>query len=387
MNLIKHLLFIFFLFIFLTELVMNRCSFFSPKPLIGSVINEAKPELSLDSWGAGTFQESFMKYYEQTLSIRPFLVRINNQIAYSLFNKIKVIYAEQGKQELLYEDYYIVSYLGKSFAGDSVIKQNIGKLSFIQAKLKKQNICLLIAIAPDKPSYFPEYFPEKYNKIKKTRSNYDAYIEQFEKQQINFIDYRKTFLNLKHFVKYPLFPRNGSHWSGYGAMIAADTLFKKMERLKGIDLIDFYDKGGEVTDIPRGTDNDIGDAMNLICEKPSYKMYYPNIAFKSAKGKTKPNVLVIGDSFNWGFIDTYPFYPTLFDKKSAFWYYNNIVWWCGNNNETNMHVSDLNFKNEIKDRDYILILFNDPNTNNCSFRGFVDQLYNLVKTDTLFDKK
>ena len=72
-------------------------------------------------------------------------------------------------------------------------------------------------------------------------------------------------------------------------------------------------------------------------------MYYPKMLFKKGPTKTRPNILIVGDSFVWTWLNTYEYFPNLFNEKSSFWYYNhNIEWGPGSENKT--LIKDLNFK-------------------------------------------
>ncbi len=51
--------------------------------------------------------------------------------------------------------------------------------------------------------------------------------------------------------------------------------------------------------IPRGTDYDVGDALNIFFKIPDQEMPYPYGYHYEEEGKTKPNLMVIADSYYW----------------------------------------------------------------------------------------
>lgn len=385
MKIIKHILFILFFYVFLSELLQNHKPYYAFKALQGESIREKKPELSIDTWLSGEYQEHQMKYFEQNLDMRPFLIRLHNQLAYSIFGETNAINVEVGKDQVLFDVGYIKSYLGQNFIGENEIINRVNMLSFVQQELKKRNIDLIFIIAPGKPSVLPEFLPSKYDLSKRTRSNYDAFSEQLEKQKINHIDVTKYFLKLKPTSKHPLFTRCGVHWSGYGATVAADTLFKYMEKLRNIDMVDFYDAGGEESTSPRSSDADIGDLLNLMYEIPSHKMYYPNMVFKKDVKKTKPNVLIIGDSFVWSWINFYNYFPNLFNDNSAFWYYNHEVGWSPSDHNNTL-TANLNLKEQTSQRDFILIVNTESSLDNPG-AFFIEQMFETLHADTLNSNK
>ena len=381
MKIIKHILFILFFLVFFAELILNQTGVINFAPLQGAIVSAPKPTFTLDNWFSGMYQDSVMKYNENNLDLHPFLIRLHNQIGYSIFNEVNVKDAEVGKDQFLFESKYIKSYLGQDFVGDDSVKQQIDKLVYIKSELKKRNIDLILILAPGKASYFPEKLPSEYDVSKKARTNYDAYSEELQRRKVEYLDFRKYFLQLKPTTKYPLFTRLGTHWSVASSVITADSLFDFMGHQHKIDLHNYTETQGEITDKPRDPDGDIEYPMNLLFHIPSYPMYYPAVSFSNDSAKTKPDVLIIGDSFIWNWISVYPFVPTMFNKNSAFWYYNKEVWWpLDPNRKTKQPVGELNFEEQTMHRDFIIIESTESNLVNFG-RNFIEQMYALLKND------
>ncbi len=380
MKTIKQLLFLSFFIIIFGEQIQQYLPLIKAPPLRGSFVAPPKPTFSLDNWLNGNYQDSVMKFYEYDISLHVPFVRLRNQIGYSLFDEVKDNGVEEGAQHHLYSTGYINSYMGKDFIGEDKIVDRVTKLAYVQQELKKRNIDLISLIAPGKPSIVPEYLPKKYNLSKITRSNYDAYAEQFDKQKINYIDFKKYFLKLKLTTKHPLFAKLGVHWSGYGATIAADTLINYMQRIRNIKMINHYQISGTSSRIPRDTDHDMAVIMNLINEIPSDTLYYPNLVFVKDRTKTKPNVLIIGDSFVWSWIGFYPYFPNMFDSNSSYWYYNHNLGYTNGKFPENILVSSFNLKKETLHRDFIIIINNESALVNFS-NEFIDQMFDMLQKE------
>lgn len=381
MKLIKHILFILFFLVFSFELIQNHFAIINAEPLYGGIIKPVKPTFTLDNWFSGMYQDSVMKFNESNLDIHPFLIRLHNQVGYSLYNEVNLVDAEVGKNEVLFESKYIISYMGIDFDTplEDTVKEKVRKLVYIKSELKKRNIDLIVAIVPGKASFFPECIPAKYDISKKRKTYYDAYIEQLQKQNCDYIDFKKYLLQLKPTSKYPFFTRGGTHWSMYAGVIAADSLFDNMKHLHHIDMINYTQSQGEVTTKARDTDDDIERPMNLLFHIPSYPMYYPNIVFQNDATKTKPNVLIIGDSFIWNWINYYPFFPTMFDKQSCFWYYNKEIWWpLDPNRKSKQPVEELNFEEQTMHRDFILLESTECNLTTFA-NHFIEKMYAFLK--------
>ena len=251
---LKQGIVLFFLVLLFIPLIQKITSFCKEKPLINDVLTSPiSPDFSIYSWNTGELQENYEKYFKEHVGFRSSFIRVQNQINFDLFKQTNVLRVVAGKENVLYDSEYINSYLGKDFVGEQNIIQKVNRLAFVQRELKKKNIDLLFLIPCGKASYLSEYFPNRYANILKKRTNYDAYIEQFKKQNINFIDFRDLLQQKKRTSRYPLFPKTGVHWSGYSTTLTADTLFKRMEQLRNIDLVDFYQDGGEETYISKNT--------------------------------------------------------------------------------------------------------------------------------------
>lgn len=235
MKIIKQVLFCLFFLVCCSEMFQTHCKYIDSPKLEGAIYVIPKPHFSFDNWLTGKYQDSATTYNEQRMNLHPFFVRLRNQIGYSLFNEVRVSKVELGKDQNLFGGGHIQAYLGQDFVGNDTIIEKARKLKYVQDELKKRNVDLVFVICPSKPSIQPEYIPAKYDISKKAKSNYDGYVEQFEKQHINHLDFKKYFLKIKSSLKHPLYTRCGVHWSSYASTVAADTLFKYMEKLRNID--------------------------------------------------------------------------------------------------------------------------------------------------------
>lgn len=381
MTTIKKILFTILLLMLFLPYIQKKTNFFKLKPIQGYFVDDKKPVFTKKTWLKGQYQDSLNKYIESTIGFRPFFVRLNNQIDYMLFNKSNTASVVIGKDDVLFQDFYITSLWGNDFIGDSLIKQKVTKLAFIQKKLKEKNKHLVFLLAPGKASFYEDKIPSRYFEKPKTTTNYEVCVREMKKQNINLLDMRSYFMKLRAKSPYPLFPRCGTHWSGYGVTLVADSLFRYMEKISGIDLVDFYSEKGETTSTKlRFTDNDMGDAMNLLWNIPNYTMYYPKIVFKSDTKKRKPALLSIGDSFNQSFWGFYPYFNELFNDKTQYWYFNKLIAWPPELERQYISVEDLDMRAELVKYDMILIVSTEQNLKDFGF-GFIEKVYPILKED------
>lgn len=370
-NTIKGLLFCVILGLLLVPLIQNKFEFIKLTPLKGAINQPEKKYITLKDWFSGDYQLQEEKYLNETFGFRNIFIRINNQIAFSLFNKAKANGVIIGKNNYLYEENYIKAYYGTDFVGVDSITHRIEKLRFVQDTLSKMNKTLMVVFAPGKGSFYPEYFPKEYMK-EKGPTNYECYIKLAKEHGLNYIDFNKYFLEHKGKSKYPLYPQYGIHWSNYGACLAADSMVKYIENIRKIDMPNLYWNEVEIADA-KESDYDIGDGMNLLVYLKSNKMAYPIVKIQPDEGKIKPSAIVVADSYYWLMFGN-TFSRTLSDNQ--FWFYNKQVYpeWYQNGLET----SQVNLKDEIQKHDVIIIMATEASLPKLGW-GFIENTYNLFK--------
>ena len=289
-------------------------------PLKGDIQLPENIEFDKEDWFSGYYQEEKEKYINTAFGFRNQFVKLNNQIAYSIFRKAKANGVIIGKETYLYEKSYIDAYTGTDFLGKDSIDHTIARLKFISDTLNKLGKQLIVVFAAGKASFYPEYIPDKYLPVRGP-TNYGYMSEEAKKARLNVIDFNKWFIDNKRRSKYPLYPQHGVHWSTYGTALAADSLLRKIEELRHIDVPELAFDGVSM-EPPHDVDYDIADGMNLLFRFKSFDVAYPRMLPVNTEGKTRPKVLVISDSFYWGM---YGLGIANCFENDHFWYYNRQV--------------------------------------------------------------
>jgi hypothetical protein len=365
-------LFLLILFLLTLPVIQGTLNVFHLSSLKGAVEQPVKKQFNFKDWFSGDFQEQEEKYLNETFGFRSSFIRVNNQIAYSFFGKAKANGVIIGKENYLYEENYIRAYYGTDFIGVDSITHRIERLKYIQDTLAKLNKNIILVFAAGKGSFYPEYFPDQY-KITKGVTNYETHIELAREKGLNYIDFNKFFVENKNKSKYPLYPQYGIHWSNYGMCLAADSIIRYIEKLRGIDIPNLYWDEIKFRNRPKGDDYDIANGMNLMFKLKSFKMAYPVIQFQSDSGKTKPSILVISDSFYWGLFNLG--ISNSF-SISHFWFYNKQIY--PESFKTPLVTSQVNLKEEINKHDVIIILGTEATLPGFGW-GFIENTYNLFK--------
>jgi len=374
-------MFVFLVSILLLPFLQLKLNIIDIKPLNGSFEKADYPQLkwfTWKSWFNERFQTNFNKSIEDNIGFKNLLIRLNNQLDYSLYRKTLTQKAIIGKSDCLYEEGYILDYCGKNFVGRDSINKTLYKLKILQEYLKKQkNIDLIIVFEPGKASYFPEYIPDRYEVENKKLSNYLYYAQQCRNLKINHLDLNSWFLTMKGKTKFPLFPKYGVHWSTYGMCLATDTLLKFIEKTHNIDMNDISINKLNISNKLKDVDFDIELTLNLLLPLPHETMAYPEIIIESSENKIKPNVLVIADSYYWSIFNSN--IPQKVFNHHQFWYYNKTIYpdiWGESARYVN-HADDIKV---IDNQDIILVMLTELNL--CkTFFGFIDSTFNMYNLE------
>lgn len=368
-NRLKHL-YIAVLSLLISPFALSLMPFLKIAPLKGDIHKSPTPTFSKDNWITGVFQDSCETFAKENNGLRSFWVRFDNQKHYFLYNEAKANGVIIGKNNYLYELNYIKTIYGQDFIGQKLIHQRIHQLDSIREELSKQNIDLLVVLTPGKGSFYPEFIPDKYKYTITDSTNYNVYLREIKKSNLNYIDFNHWFISMKDTSRYPLFPKTGIHWSKYGELLVADSLLKYIYQLKSIDLSSplKYSKP-KISSNVRHTDDDIEDGMNLLFDIPDLNMAYHQYSWDTSNISKDLKTLVIADSYYWGL------YNMKLSQKvfnhSEFWFYNQQIYPSRNQSSTFTHSIDYN--KSLKDNNLIILLATDANLYKFPF-GFIENV-------------
>ncbi|MCF8367392.1 MAG: hypothetical protein K9G76_00020 [Bacteroidales bacterium] len=363
--------------------IQKEYRLFRVPALDGDFVLAKQPSYSWASWFDGSFQSAFDTYLEENIGFRNILVRITNQLDYSLFDIPHAEGVVLCKERQLIEYDYIRTLNGGDFLGESTIDKRIRKLKFVQEHLKKEfDIDLILVFEPGKASFYPEFIPNEYLTRNNPKTNYEYFVNKAKNHEVNFIDFNQWFKQLKGNTQYPLYPRYGTHWSLYGMSIAVDSLVKYLEHVRDIDLNDMYIDSLKIQTRAKKPDYDMGAALNLLFRLPEYDtLAYPLIRFENNPNKPRPMMLTIADSYYWNIYNT-GITRYLFNNE-AFWYFGNLVYPEYYKNPT--FATDLDLKEQVEKQNIILLMVTERFLHKFDW-GFIDKLYALYGENSVYDK-
>jgi hypothetical protein len=365
-------------------------------PLHGVYQPTEMPVMSIGHFFSAEWQKQFELYLHANSLFRRILVRIDNQISFSLFTMSSAANVVVGKEGFLFEDWYIKEFYGRNSRGEDYWKEQFRKIRYVHDALHDRGVELIIMLAPGKARYYREYIPDRFKPLQNTMSNYKCILKQLEKEEINFIDLNSYFVTIKDTSTYPLFPKCGIHWSATGAGIAMDTIIHRMEAIKKCEMADLGWSGYDLPDTLRSPDYDLGDLMNLMFRIPHDNMAYPKFHFHSDTSVFRPRVITIADSYYWNLYS--PGISTMIYGKDTFWNYFSTAYepveqLVVSNGRINTgleifegRIKQYDLKNidileQIFTSDFILVMTSESNYYRLGF-GFFETVYDLLHEKT-----
>jgi len=327
--------------------------------------------LTLVSWKKGIFQDGITRKVNSHLGFRPSLIRINNQVDFSLFGLTHSEGFVKGKDRNFFEDDYILESNGTFFIGRGALQKKLWKLKNVQDSLESNGIHMLLVTEPDKATYFPESFPARLMKRTGKESNYQFIAGRIDSYGIHNVDLNRWFRLMKDTTHYPLFPPYGMHWSVYGEHLSLDTIMRSLEMISGVKMPHIRITGVHWSDSLYRTDNDIGQLLNLVYDLPKVKLPYPEISIDRKGVDTSVKVLVIADSYYETIMRDVrePLFP-----GSEFWYYNSMLYPYIYDTHNSLLVDKRDLLNRYRKFKVILLMSSGINLHSF-FWNFMDEAY------------
>jgi len=236
---------------------------------------------------------------------------------------------------------------------------------------EKYGTDLVLVLEPGKASVYPDDIPARY-KHKPGTTNYEYIRGRAKDLGINLIDFNAWFMAMKDTASWPLFPKQGTHWSEYAMWYAADSLLHYIRDIRDITLGAVVRDSMVISSRLQSTDYDAGQTLNLLCSLPHSPMPYPVYHFNTEGITHKPNVLAIADSYYWNIFNTR--IPEKLFNNQAFWYFYKKVY--PDSYHGDKLVKDLDLRAEVEKQDVIFFMSTERFLYKFD-RGFVDDLWEI----------
>lgn len=327
---------------------------------------EKKAVLSMPSFediSTQKFQMLVEKYLKQNIGFRGTFVKTDNQINYSLFNEFSRSHPRKiilGKDKQLYEEPYIDVYNRISVPGEAEMERKARSLKLLQERLAARNIRFLLLVTPCKTTLMPEYIPEKliHRENLSRRDNYQVLVPLLKKHGVNYLDGREMFLDMKKRGVPGLFPSSGTHWSLYGGCLFSERLIERMEKLLGKRLVRITSDRLVTSREPIELDKDIARLGNILFTRSLFTRYlYPVTHRDAPAGAARPDILLVGSSYCWNFIEYMDINKTF--STLDFLYYFNTRYSYPGKKRGSIDRQGLDWEKTLRGRDIVLIEVNE----------------------------
>ncbi|MBN2158509.1 MAG: hypothetical protein JW807_03865 [Spirochaetes bacterium] len=332
--------------------------------ILSGVEVKARPSISSpNDVMSGTFQDTVEAWLKQNIGFRGYSVKSDNQINYSLFNEFSRSHPRRiilGKNKQLYELPYIDNYNRNTVLPRKDMEAQVADLKKLQQALARKNIRLLLTITPSKASIYPEYIPDKFinhdNLLKE--DNYQILLPLLRRYGVDFLDGREMFIGFKKAGVPNIFPTSGSHWSLYGAYLFTEKLIERMEGLLGRRMVHIESKRIITSREPIELDKDIARLGNILFTRSLFTEYlYPDTRTDAPANVFRPDILIVGSSFCWNFIEYLDRHRT-FSRMNFYYYFNTDYLYPGKKRMA-IEKDSFDWHRAVSPRDLIIIEANE----------------------------
>lgn len=288
------------------------------------------------------------------------LVKTDNQLNYFLFNSISsnphttVILGERGH---LIEHLYLRDSNRIKVPQAKNLRAVVKKLRVLQDLLQAQGVDLVLVISPNKPSFYPEIVPQRYQiaGVEK-RFNSRAYMtEELKHQGVRFIDGYELLKRKESELHVPMFSPIGTHWNEVGGCLIASEIFKQAQNSKNRAQFECAVVGSH--DRPAYHDSDLLRLANLWFEAP-FLQPAPRVEIvKSRQTNAQPwSILTVGSSFCWELMRQFENSGAVSQQEFLYYFHRRSK--RASSRGVNFDSSRYKARNELKGRDIVVIEIN-----------------------------
>ena len=286
----------------------------------------SRPAFSLKGFGTERYQKKFEGWFSRGNGLWGYLVRVSNQLNYSLFNQVSTHYRTTilaGKEGHLFQPMYLPSFNRKKMARPKKYIKSVRALGRLQRLLAQRGKTMVSLISTNMPALYPELVPDYFtDPTRLSRKNsYEVVRPLYDQFGVNYVDAHEYLSRLVPTAGIRFFEPTASHWNNLGSCLATGALIGKIEGLLGRKMKKFACAPYVLTYPPRGWDLDLVRIANLLFPERTYKPA-PQIEPRTlADGdEFKPRILFVGSSFVFSVLNHFKKHEIAEDFTFYFYY-------------------------------------------------------------------
>ncbi len=259
------------------------------------------PEINRKGILDGTVQDMAGTYFSEHLPGRDLMIKVRNQMIYSLYDKSPNKNIIIGKNKNLFEEEYVSKYVRVyPPVKEEKVRQLCDSLTAIRDALALRGKEFYVFITPGKARYYEEDVPDLYYyaaPFKEREGNYEVFTRVLNDYDLAVYDSIPFLNEYGSNAPVPLFPKTGTHWTRVtGAYVADDfkCFLGEHSRFKFPDMRISY----APSETPVSPDSDLFDAFNVF-SKPYDTYYSVEVETEAAANEQeeKPRLMCRGGSF------------------------------------------------------------------------------------------
>lgn len=267
---------------------------------VDGVENRAEfPQVTVSTLVSGQAQTDFERFVQQRLPGKPFMVRLRNEITFSMLGTVSNINYSMNRDRNLFS-WENVSYYLQYFApvSEDGAAELTGKLEQLESLLEEHGKELYIFITPCKVRYTEDELPwvDKVMAPERQDGNYERLTAALKNSDLEYFD--SIAYMAEHGSEFdsrvPLFYRTGLHWSVYVGNVVGAAFGDFLEEKSGYNLPELEITAQPCTE-PVYPDADSFEVFNLLQEP--YDDYYEPVIRVADASTDAPGVLCRGGSF------------------------------------------------------------------------------------------
>ena len=258
-------------------------------------------EATIDTLSDGTYQSYINGIWEEEFPGRKFLLRVRNQLLYSICKVSPNSNVVIGKDDYLYEPSYIL-FETQAFAPSSeeyfnTLGENLEKINMLLESYGKE---LYVFVTPSKAHFYKDFIPDLYLCLDKedeySYTNYSKLIEELDANDIKYFDSIKFVEDNYNsgILSAPLFYKTGIHWSQPWGETCAAEFVNYMNDYSKYNLAQ-VEVSESRCDKPVHPATDLYSSLNLI--RNAQDEWWTSEMTVVREGKDKPKVFCRGGSF------------------------------------------------------------------------------------------
>ena len=268
------------------------------------------PRWTLSSWMRGEFASATDAWINEHVGMRGWSVTLNRQIRYCLFGQVEAAPLRKralviGKPPILYEHIVLIDALRPPQIPPETMDAFASRLARVQGLLKEHGMAFLVIVAPNKAIVRPDALPSwARSHVRGHDSDAARFVDTLCRHRVPCLDSGSLFCELR--PRYPdLIPAHAIHWGHHGAWLALQHAVPLINSQGVLPPIPVPATAELIMDKPSHMNDELRGQLNLFrspYDKP-ISCAYPVAAPLPPGVSPSLNVLVVGDSFAFTFMD------------------------------------------------------------------------------------